>query len=114
MKKLVIDIINKLNTPEISYADVHFTNTDEQTVYFEKGNLKHFGSDMDSMALGIRVLVSGCWGFAGTTILTDVSIEKTIKKAIANAKVGSRFRREPASFKKLKTRMRSVFKTAPN
>ncbi len=102
MKKLVVDIINKLNTPEISYADVRFTNTDDQTVYFEKGNLKYFGSDMDSMALGIRVLVNGCWGFAGTTILTDASLEKTIKKSISNAKVGSRFRREPASFKKLK------------
>jgi len=103
MKKLVIDIINKLNTPEISYADVRFTNTDEQEIYFEKGKLKYFGSDMDSMALGIRVLVKGCWGFAGTTILTDASVEKAIKKAIANAKIGSRFRREPASFKKLKS-----------
>lgn len=103
MKKLVIDIINKLNTPEISYADVRFTNTDEQVIYYEKGNLKHFGSFMDSMALGIRVLVNGCWGFAGTTILADASIEKTIKKAIVNAKIGSRFRREPASFKKLES-----------
>ena len=102
MKKLVYDIINKLDIPEVTYADVRFTNTDEQMIYFEKGELKHFGSDYDSAALGIRVLVNGCWGFAGTTTLTDATIEKTIKKAITNAKVGSRFRREPASFKKLK------------
>ncbi len=102
MKKLVNDIINKLDIPEVSYADVRFTNTDDQIVYFEKGKLKYFGSDYDSVALGIRVLVNGCWGFAGTKILNNTSIEKTIKKAIYNAKTGSKFRKEPASYKKLK------------
>lgn len=101
MKKLIYDIINKIRTQNVTYADVRFTNTDEQTIYFEKGILKHFGSNLDSKALGIRVLADGCWGFAGTTILTIDSIDKTIKKAISNAKLGSRFRVEPAAFKKL-------------
>ncbi|MBT4576268.1 MAG: hypothetical protein HOB92_07335, partial [Candidatus Cloacimonetes bacterium] len=102
MKKLVYDIINKLNAQNITYADVRFTDTDNQQIYFEKGKLKYFGSDMDSLALGIRVLADGCWGFAGTTILTQTSIDKTIKKAISNARLGSKFRKEPASFRKLK------------
>ena len=102
MKKLVYDIINKLNAQNITYADVRFTDTDNQQIYFEKGKLKYFGSDMDSLALGIRVLADGCWGFAGTTILTQPSIDKTIKRAISNARIGSKFRKEPASFKKLK------------
>ncbi|NQV18152.1 MAG: TldD/PmbA family protein [Armatimonadetes bacterium] len=109
MKKLVFDIINKLQIPEITYADVRFTSTDEQVIYFEKGVLKHLGSDYDSAALGIRVLVNGCWGFAGTTILSNASIEKAIKKAILNAKIGSKFRREPASYKKLKSVNESYF-----
>ncbi|MCK4654792.1 MAG: hypothetical protein KAU01_10150, partial [Candidatus Cloacimonetes bacterium] len=109
MKKLVYDIINKLDIPEVTYADVRFTNTDDQVIYFEKGRLRHFGSDYDSIDLGIRVLVNGCWGFAGTTILTNVSIEKMIKKAISNAKVGSKFRKEPATFKKLKSISDSYF-----
>ncbi|MCF7792672.1 MAG: TldD/PmbA family protein [Candidatus Cloacimonetes bacterium] len=101
MKKLIYDIINKIKTQNVTYADVRFTNTDQQTIYFEKGVLKHFGSNLDSKALGIRVLADGCWGFAGTTVLTNDSIDKTIKKAISNAKLGSRFRLEPAAFKKL-------------
>lgn len=101
MKKLIHDIINKIKTQNITYADVRFTDTDQQTIYFEKGVLKHFGSNLDSKALGIRVLADGCWGFAGTTILSHDSIDKTIKKAIANAKLGSRFRLQPAAFSKL-------------
>ena len=99
MKKLILDIINKLDTPEITFADVRFTNTDTQTIYFEKGILKHYGSNMESKALGIRVLINGCWGFAGTKILSKKSIDATIKKAIYNASTGSKFRREPAEYK---------------
>ncbi len=102
MKKLILDIINKLDTPEITFADVRFTNTDTQTIYFEKGILKHYGSNMESKALGIRVLINGCWGFAGTKILSKKSIDATIKKAIYNASTGSKFRREPAEYKQLK------------
>jgi len=109
MKKLVFDIINKLDLPSIDYADVRLTNTDEQTVYFEKGQLKYYGSELDSVALGIRVLANGCWGFAGTKDLSNKAIEKTVKKAIHNAKTGSRFRKEPAVFKKLPVIQDSYF-----
>jgi len=102
MKELVQNVINKLSAQNITYADVRFTKTDNQQIYFEKGTLKYFGTDLDSLALGVRVLADGCWGFAGTTILTQSSVDKTIKKAITNARVGSKFRKEPASFKKLK------------
>lgn len=109
MKKLVYDIINKIKSQNVAYADVRFTNTDQQTIYFEKGILKHFGADLDSLAVGIRVLVDGCWGFAGSTILTNDSIDKLIRKAISNAKEGSRFRTNPAEFKKLPVVQQSYF-----
>jgi TldD protein len=102
MKELVKKIINKLDIPKVDYADVRFTNSDEQTIYFEKGNLRYVGSNYDSKALGIRVLINGCWGFAGTTILTDTEIEKAMRRAISNAEIGSTFRNKPAVFKNIK------------
>ncbi len=101
MKKLVYDMVNKLDLPGVTFADVRFTSTDNQQIYFEKGELKHFGSELDAVALSIRCLIDGCWGFAGTTVLTNFEIEKTMKKAINNAKIGSRFRKEKAIYKKL-------------
>lgn len=109
MKKLVYDIINKLNIPEVDYADVRFTSTDQQEIYFEKGELKYFGTDLDSIALGIRVLANGCWGFAGTSDISKGSLEKTIRKAILNARIGSRFRKEPATYTKLATVQKSYY-----
>ena len=62
MKKLIQDIITKLNIPSITFADVRFTSTDDESIYFEKGNLRYKGASLDSKALGIRVLIDGCWG----------------------------------------------------
>lgn len=109
MKKLVYDIINKLKRSDITFGDVRFTSTDNQTIYFEKGVLRHFGADLDSLAIGVRVLVDGCWGFAGTTIFSNSEIDSTIKKAINNAKVGAKFRKVPATYKKLAPVVTSYF-----
>ena len=92
MKHLIQDIIQKLNTADITYADVRYTNTENQQIFFEKGNLKHLSSNKNDEALGIRVLINGCWGFAGTSVIKNNEIEKVLKKAITNAKEGSLFK----------------------
>lgn len=94
MKKLIQDIINRLNTPMITFADVRFTSTDEESLYFEKGNLRYKGSSFDSKGIGIRVLIDGCWGFAGSNDLSKRSVENCIQRAINNAKHGSLFKKE--------------------
>lgn len=109
MKKLVWDIINKLNLPYITFADVRFTSTDNQTIYFEKGELKFINSSYDANTLGVRVLINGCWGFAGTTVLTKTSIENIIKKAINNAKKGSNFKNNKVKYSPLSPIKNSYF-----
>lgn len=37
MKLLVHDIIQKLQLPEITFADVRLTSSDNQVIFFEKG-----------------------------------------------------------------------------
>lgn len=98
MKTLIQTILSKLNTPDITFADVRITKTDEEQIYFQNGFLRNYSSGMDSHALGIRVLISGCWGFAGARDLSATSIENTIKKAKSNAVSGSRFQRKPVVF----------------
>jgi len=109
MRKLIYDIINRLEVATVDYADVRFTSTDEQKIYFEKGQLKYFGSDLDKIGLGIRVLVDGCWGFSGTTEINEKGVSQAIEKAITNARYGSKFRKEPASFSKIKNVNQSYF-----
>ncbi len=94
MKSLIADIIDKLSINQVEFADVRYTSTDSESIYFQNKIFKHIGSTKDYKALGIRVLVNGCWGFAGTTNFSDYEIEKAIKTAIDNAKTASLFKKD--------------------
>lgn len=109
MKKLIFDIIHKLHHPEIQFADVRLTSTDTQMIFFENAKLKRFSSNFDSIALGIRVLIDGTWGFASINSLAKSDIEKTIHKAIMNAKHGRKFRHTPVKWHPLPAVQKSYF-----
>ena len=98
MKKLVNDILNKTKAMGVTFADVRYTSTDDETIYFQKGSLKYYGRAMDAQAIGVRVLIDGCWGFAGTDILNTSEIDKTIKLAVTNAKLGAKFRNQKIKY----------------
>lgn len=102
MKRLVQDVIKKLELPEVKFADVRLTSTDSQSIFYEKGVLKRISSTADSVAIGIRVLVNGCWGFAGANAIDPDNIERMIKRAVHNARVGSNFKKEQVSFPAVK------------
>ena len=102
MKDLIKNIVEKLNSAEISFADVRYTSSDFQTIYFEKGHLKYLSSEKKDEGIGIRVLIDGCWGFAGTTLINNIEIDKTIKKAISNAKQGSLFKQNKVVYNPIK------------
>ena len=109
MKKLVFDIINKLNLPKIEFADVRLTSQDREYIYFENGGFKSISKNFDDNSLGVRVLINGTWGFAGTNKFDKYSLEKTIKRAINNAEVGSTFRRNKIKLSKNKALTGSYF-----
>ena len=101
MKKLIYDIMSKLKKRNIQFGDVRFTSSDKQTIYFEKKNLKHISKTTDAEALGIRVLIDGCWGFAGTDVIDITKIDSLINLAVSNAKHSARFRHTPVAFKSI-------------
>jgi TldD protein len=102
MKILVNDIIKKMDIPDVQFADVRVTSTDSQAIAFEKGVLKRISSTKDSLAIGIRVLVDGCWGFAGTNDLDPLNIERMIKRAMKNARAGKSFKNDKVVFPAVK------------
>ncbi len=107
MKKLVYDIIRKLE--HLDYADVRLTVSDTQNIFFEKGELKHISSDLNSAAVGIRVLVDGCWGFAGTKNLDTLSLDKAARRAISNAQHGAKFKTNKIKLAPVKPTVKSYF-----
>ncbi len=98
MEHKINRIINKLEGPGITFADLRITFTDYESISFMNGNLRGYGASKASPAIGIRVLIDGCFGFAGSNDLSDASIERMIARAKANAIQGARFQKEKVSF----------------
>lgn len=98
MEHLIKTTLAKLNAPEIQFADVRISYTDYEDITFMNGSLRNFSSDLGSPAIGIRVLVNGCWGFAGAKNLDEKKIDKLIAQAVTNAKHGSKFMQKPVQF----------------
>ncbi|MCK9332358.1 MAG: hypothetical protein M0Q19_04185, partial [Candidatus Cloacimonetes bacterium] len=98
MEQKIKNIIAKLQSPDITYADVRITFTDFEDITFINGNLRNYSSSKESPALGIRVLMDGCFGFAGSRDLSERSIENMIKRAKLNATQGAKFLKERVSF----------------
>lgn len=101
MEHLIKQNIEKLQIPEVQFADIRITKTDSESMYFQNGFLRSYGSDMDSFAVGVRVLINGCWGFAGSRNVCANNIDKLLKIAISNARHGSHFIKDPVYFKPL-------------
>ncbi|MCL2063720.1 MAG: TldD/PmbA family protein [Candidatus Cloacimonetes bacterium] len=102
MKEIIQKIIEKLNEPGITFADVRYTSSDYQSIFFEKGHLKYLSTEKNDEGIGIRVLMNGCWGFAGTTLINETEIDKMIKMAISNALQGSLFRHQKVIYMPIK------------
>ncbi len=98
MEQLIKQTLSKLALPGIAFADVRVTRTDTEGIYFQNGFMRGYGSSMDSTAIGIRVLINGCWGFAGSQDFTEASLDRLVKTAVENARQGSNFTKSKVAF----------------
>ncbi|MCB5255431.1 MAG: hypothetical protein LHW58_07305, partial [Candidatus Cloacimonetes bacterium] len=101
MKEKIQKIIENLAAPDVSFADVRITFTDYESIFFMNANLRDYSSSKGSPAIGIRVLIDGCFGFAGSKDLSDASIQRLIFRARANAIHGAKFQKEKLTFPEL-------------
>ena len=69
MKDLALEALDAVAGRGVSYADVRALEIREREVTTKNGKAGHVSSS-ESRGIGIRVLASGCWGFAATDDLT--------------------------------------------
>ena len=82
MKEMMKKILENIKG-QVTFADIRITKTDTESYMIQRGSLKSISADYNDTNAGIRVLVNGCWGFAGTDRLTPASLETAAKQAIA-------------------------------
>src|SRR5919202_3153352 len=91
MKDLAEAALNAAQVKGAGYADVRIDERLQQDVAVKNGQLAAV-SDDSSEGFGVRVLVDGAWGFAGSARLERAEIEEVVERAIRIARASARAR----------------------
>src|SRR2546430_734046 len=94
MKDLVEAALNAAQVKGASYADVRLDERVQQDVTVKNGQLAAVSDDA-SEGLGVRVLVDGAWGFAGSARLSTSEVQEVVDRAIRIARASARARSTP-------------------
>ena len=71
-----------------AYADVRILRVRDQGVLARNERI-HALEDTDSLGFGLRCLVNGAWGFAGSSVLTPDSIRRVARLAVDMARASA-------------------------
>jgi TldD protein len=96
MRDLALRALDAAARRGVTYADVRAIESREQEITTKNGKAGHVASN-ESVGIGIRVLVSGCWGFAATDKLTSEGVEAAAQLAIEIAGSGTAARKREVS-----------------
>ena len=91
MKELVLRALNTAAARGSAYADARVVETTVATLSVKNGRLDA-ATDRESRGIGVRALVDGAWGFAGTADLTLASIDRAAAQAVETARASASVR----------------------
>src|SRR5438445_3314396 len=94
MKDLAEAALNAAQVKGASYADVRLDERVQQDVTVKNGQLAAVSDDARE-GVGVRVLVDGAWGFAGSARLDIDEVHEVVDRAIRIARASARARSTP-------------------
>src|ERR1700738_3192290 len=94
MKDLAEAALNAAQVKGAAYADVRLDEHVQQDIIVKNGQLAAVSDDA-SEGFGVRVLVDGAWGFAGSARLNKDEIDEGVDRAIRIARASARVRSAP-------------------
>jgi TldD protein len=96
MRDLAEAALNAAQVKGAAYADVRLDEQVQQDIAVKNGELAAV-SDDSSEGVGVRVLVDGAWGFAGSARLDKGEVEEVVDRAIRIARASARVRSTPVN-----------------
>ena len=93
-RTLVADTLRRLKQRGVDYADVRYEHLRHESLVAEQGRIASI-SLSEHAGVGIRVLVKGSWGFAGTPDLGAAGLRRAAARAIELAKAVALINRAP-------------------
>jgi TldD protein len=77
-----------------AYADIRIGRNQDESAYAREDKLQHFNSTF-SAGFGVRVLLDGSWGFAGSRIVSETEVARVTAEAVENAKAARLLQTRP-------------------
>lgn len=94
MRELAKNALDSAKADGASYADVRIARYLREAVSAREQRVTNISSN-ESFGVGVRVLVDGTWGFAGTQEVSKAGLDRAIARAIEIAKANRSAQREP-------------------
>ncbi|GAC1481276.1 MAG: TldD/PmbA family protein [Candidatus Dormibacteria bacterium] len=91
MKELAEEALNAAQLRGAGYADIRISHHVQQNLVVKNGELASVSDDA-SEGFGVRVIVDGAWGFAGSSRLQQAEIEVVVDRAVRIARASARAR----------------------
>ncbi len=85
IEKLLLQAIDQMRSAGATFADARIGRYLRQNISTREQQILNV-SDTETIGLGVRALVRGTWGFAGTRSLTPGGVSAAVREAIAIAR----------------------------
>jgi TldD protein len=93
MRTYAESVLSHLDRREVQYADVRVIESRERNITTKNGKMGHASSE-ESLGLGVRAIVNGCWGFASTDDLSSDSLAAVARRAVAIARASAQAKKK--------------------
>ena len=94
MRELIDLALDGAQRAGAGYADIRLVERSTESLTVKNGDLAEASSDR-SAGFGVRVLIDGAWGFAGSSRLERNEVERVTRDAVAIARASGLATREP-------------------
>jgi TldD protein len=85
IEKLLLQAVDAARSAGATFADARIGRYKRQSINTREQQIVNV-SDTESVGLGVRVLLAGTWGFAGTRDLTANGVSAAVRQAVAIAR----------------------------
>jgi TldD protein len=85
MQELIDLALDMARSAGVQYGDVRVVEQATESLTVKNGNLAQASSNR-SAGFGVRVLVDGAWGFAGSSRIEAAEVERIVREAVAIAR----------------------------
>jgi TldD protein len=97
---LADSVLTKARRAGVDYADTRIGTNESEFLFAREDKLKAVNSAIET-GVGVRVLINGSWGFAGSNTVSE--IDRLVDAAIENAHAAARIQKTPIVIEDLPT-----------